>query len=64
MRSLGAGPEIVSQPVPSVSPRLTRDHQPRRVAQERRASGVSGALLLHGLLQDRNTEEALHRKGL
>jgi hypothetical protein len=43
MRSLGPGPEIASQPVPSVSPRLTRDHQPRGVAPERRASGASEA---------------------
>jgi hypothetical protein len=42
MRSLGPGPEIAGQPVSSVSPRLTRDDRPRRVAQERRASGASG----------------------
>jgi hypothetical protein len=63
MRSLGPGPEIASQPVPSVSPRLIRDHQPRRVAAERRASGLLRHFLLHRLLQDRDTEEALHRKG-
>ena len=43
MRSLGPGPEIASQPVPGVSPRLTRDHQPRRLAPEPRASGASRA---------------------
>ena len=64
MRSLGPGPEIASQPVPSVSPRLTRDHQPRRVAWNAVQAGLLRHLLLHGLLQDHDTEEARHWKGL